>query len=311
MKTPHIPFGAKGSALLVLLLGIACSSQASTFSFKARAIDSTGPVPCDLRSMNKLGRAVGGCRLDSNSDVFNGVATKARGKSIHLVDGLGGQTNTVQQINDASTMVGYANLAGNTLTHAWVKPAGSAILDLGTLGGSNSYAKLINNKGLIVGSSQLSGNATSHIFVVQPGTTVMLDIGHLGANTFAPFAVNDKGVIAGSGSTQIDTHALLSAPPYDQILDLGTLGGTDSTAHDINNHGVVVGYSNLSDDTTTRAFVARGPDYHMTELAAPAGLSTWANSINSHELSVAWQVNDKGQILARDRHGNPYLLLPQ
>ena len=65
-------------------------------------------------------------------------------------------------------MVGYAYVAGDLYTHAFITPAnGGPLKDLGTLGGNISYAVAMNDTGQVAGTSVTSGGYR-HAFLYDP-----------------------------------------------------------------------------------------------------------------------------------------------
>jgi len=103
---------------------------------------------------------------------------------------LGGDVANAAAINNAGSVVGYSELAGDVIYHAflWTKAAG--MQDLGTLGGSYSSAHGINNVGQVAGESGIAGNSNESecFFVVAvgwharlgdaSGSAVLLRFGH-------------------------------------------------------------------------------------------------------------------------------------
>src|SRR5215470_13310133 len=68
---------------------------------------------------------------------------------------LGGTFGIANHVNNSSSVVGSANLPGDTESHAFLWSKGIKT-DLGTLGGPNSAATFINERGEVVGTADTS-----------------------------------------------------------------------------------------------------------------------------------------------------------
>jgi probable HAF family extracellular repeat protein len=115
-------------------------------------------------------------------------------------------------INNETQVVGFSDLPGDTMFHAFLWQDG-LMHDLGALSGDSvSFASAINNRSQIVGTSCLDAFFTNcGAFLWQNGT--MLDLNNLisGSNLFLVQAIgiNDRGQIAGFTA---DFHAFLATP---------------------------------------------------------------------------------------------------
>jgi probable HAF family extracellular repeat protein len=117
---------------------------------------------------------------------------------------LGGSTSAAYAINAASSIVGTAQIAGDTASHAALfNRNGTPPLDLGTLGGTNAAANAINTAGLIVGYSNIPGDTAIHATLYRGGT--LLDLNNLiptgtGIVLISARGINDAGQIAINGT---------------------------------------------------------------------------------------------------------------
>lgn len=277
-------------AVLALLLGsaLACSAQAVTY--QAKDIGSVATGDCYYNEMNAKGQIVGAC-FESDFVAYSAYATGRNGRNIHTVGTIGGSSSWTNGLNDEGTLVGDATIAGDLVSHAWVKRPGGPITDLGTLGGENSFALNVSNKGLIIGSSEFDAlGGVYHGFVINPGSTTMIDIGTLGGSYIWPWEVNNHGVIGGEGSQpgDIEFRGFYARPPYTRLIVMDTLGGTRSAVRGINDHGLIVGWSRTPGNALARAFVGQVGSKAITELATPAGRSANAYGVNNLGQIVGW-----------------------
>jgi probable HAF family extracellular repeat protein len=195
---------------------------------------------------------------------------------------LGGIYGNARGINDLGVVVGEANKAGNTATHAF-RYANGVMTDLGTLGGTKSRASAINDAGVIVGRATLSQDLYTHAFVYANG--VMRDLGTLGGVNSEANAVNNAGlIVGGSFNAHWGFHAFRFAGGV--MTDLGTLGGSYSDAFGVNDSGLIVGQSKLPRDTANHAFVyANGV---MRDLGTLGGPSSRADDVNANGAIVGF-----------------------
>lgn len=110
-----------------------------------------------------------------------------------------GGNSTATAINAAGQVVGWSNLPGDEVTHAFSWTLAGGIVDLGTLGGEHSMANAINDAGQIVGwSTDEDGNQHAFLWTARDG---MLDLNdHLGnapngAELFDAVAISTNGSI--------------------------------------------------------------------------------------------------------------------
>ncbi len=183
--------------------------------------------------------------------------------SITDLGSLGGSSSTGYQMNDAGTVVGWAEtLTGNQ--QAFASLDGGSPQTLPSPGASDSYAFGINGANVIVGVSYINGQPHGTIW---SGSSVT----DLGAGVFA-MAINASGTIVGSNG-----HAFKLVNGTYQ--DLGTLPGGDwSAAYGVNDSGTAVGYGDLASGLF-RAMVWN-PDGSVTQLGTLGGANSYATAVN-------------------------------
>jgi probable HAF family extracellular repeat protein len=134
---------------------------------------------------------------------------------------LGGAGSAGNDINGSGQVTGYASIAGDAATHAFVTDAmTNAMTDLGTLGGTFGEGLGINADGQVVGDSTTAGNA-QHGFLYSQGE--MLDLNSLLSSDAAALytitigeAINESGQIVADGyvnATKESVTLLLNPSP--------------------------------------------------------------------------------------------------
>jgi probable HAF family extracellular repeat protein len=203
-------------------------------------------------------------------------------------------------INAQGRIVGTADIVG--IYHHAVLWENGHLRDLGTLGGHYGVGTGINNHDQVVGFSSYADEQSQRGFLWSGGK--MRDLGTMpGFSDYAPNAINDRGQITGwAFSWDMRTHT--STSPNHAFLwenckmtDLGTLGGHDSHAYGLNNAGQVIGWANTADGRTSAFLFQNGK---MVDLNIYIAVPQNASSLDaqSHHLSLAAGINDKGQIVA-------------
>ena len=207
--------------------------------------------------------------------MFLPVALQAQTYQVKTLDGLGGGAGA-NGINNRGQIVGLANNATNTISHAALWTAASSTpFDLGSLGGADINSATAfpvkNNRGLIVGISDTDeNNPLGEAFSCWP---------------FYAAGVPTRKICKGFRWEQ---GVMTPLPPFP--------GGYNSYATGANNRGQVVGWAEngVHDSSCNTAFqilqfraALWEPNGEMRELPPLPGDST----------SAATAINDKGQVV--------------
>jgi chitinase len=135
-----------------------------------------------------------------------GEAYRYSNGTLSLLPTLGGDQNFATAINDAGTIVGFAQTGGppsERELHAF-STDGNTILDLGTLGGDRSFATAINAGGTIVGWADNGIGGTQRAWVEAGGEMNNLNSLTDGLGDFQldyAYGINTAGQIVGVGFT--------------------------------------------------------------------------------------------------------------
>ena len=207
--------------------------------------------------------------------MFLPVALQAQTYQVKTLNGLGGGAGA-NGINNRGQIVGLANNATNTISHAALWTAASSTpFDLGSLGGADINSATAfpvkNNRGLIVGISDTDeNNPLGEAFSCWP---------------FYAAGVPTRKICKGFRWEQ---GVMTPLPPF--------AGGYNSYATGANNRGQVVGWAEngVHDSSCNTAFqilqfraALWEPNGEMRELPPLPGDST----------SAATAINDKGQVV--------------
>lgn len=219
---------------------------------------------------------------------------------------LGGEYSYAWDINDAGQVTGEAsNVAGDIHAFLWTRAAG--MRDLGTLGGNRSVGRSINESGQVAGESKTGSGGTIRAFRFTEGAG-MISLGALpGGTNSSAYGINNSGQVVGESDTGpildpsfrlkgfalFGTHAFLWTEGVGMI-DLGHLGGRRSLATAISNTGIVVG--------TSTALNGASRAFRWTQAGGMTDLNTLLPSNSGWVLTVAWDVNDRGQITGEGFH---------
>jgi probable HAF family extracellular repeat protein len=152
---------------------------------------------------------------------------------------LGGTTSSANAINRFGDVVGSADTAGNTGTHAFLWRAGS-MTDLGSIGGFTG-AGAINDWGDVAGTGQVEGSLSEAILWTNGTLTVLPRPAGIGATTAG---INNLGQVVGTLATIQSVAAGAMLWQQGAGIDIKTLiaGYSLLVANDINDAGQIVGH---------------------------------------------------------------------
>ncbi len=275
--------------------GGACDPQGTEHAFvrapNGTSIRNLGPL--------ELGATSVGLALSPNGKVA-GKASDHTGKFAFLwpgvgqgvshdlnrvYGGLGGDSVTINGVNNKGQFVGSATLPGNGGEHAFVwLNNGNALQDLGTFGGTLSFALGIAADGTVAGNAYFSGDQDVQGFVWRNNGRGLRPLGALGGDFSFVTAVSATGHVVGGSNTQVGgkAHAFYRDNYSTGIEDLGTLNGDYSYAFAVNDLGQVAGQANLSPGkNSTHAFVWMNDGTPMRDIGSLHGAATNPHSINS------------------------------
>lgn len=166
-------------------------------------------------------------------------------------------------------------------------------------------------------TNQIAGTSTgneNHAFIASKlnGQWTTSALGSLGGNISTVSGLNNSNQIVGTASLEGNesTHGFLATKTGDNwnMIDLGTLGGNNSKATDINDAGQIVGSSEvIGQNNSVAVLISNGQAYKLIDLVPEEQLEGWS------ELSSAFKINNKGQIIGTGKYNNQswnYLLDP-
>jgi probable HAF family extracellular repeat protein len=158
--------------------------------------------------INENGQIAGFSFVNSTPNSSTGIPTIDPffwDKSIGMIDAgtLGGTIGIANGLNNRGQVVGFSDLAGDIVNHAFISENG-VIRDIGTLGGDNSVGNWINDAGQVAGISDLA-DGTHHAFVWKDGN--FTDLGTVGSDPCSNTEyINERGQLIG---TSTDCHGTI------------------------------------------------------------------------------------------------------
>src|SRR5215469_9629156 len=229
---------------------------------------------------------------------------------------LGGTSGFANDVNNSGSVVGDANLPGDTEFHAFLWSKGIKS-DLGTLGGPNSSANSINERGEVVGGAETStpdplgenlcGSSLICLpYLWQDGHMVPLPT--LGGNNGIASGINSRGQVAGQAeNTTPDptcdpsiTPQVLQIKPViwrnGNIQELPTIGGDpDGFVLAINDNGQAVGQTG---DCTSPFHAVLWNKGIPTDLGTLSGSLLFPSHINNRGQIVGFAVSSMARTLS-------------
>lgn len=208
-------------------------------------------------------------------------------------------------INTAGDAAGHSmNAQGQTIPTLWPSN-GSGPQALSTLIGYEAYGNEINNAGQIAGYGAYKAGSMGYYYHATLWTNgVVKDLGALkgGFHSFA-IGLNDAGQVVGHSQKKLDrTTSGYVAVLWQggSIIQLPTLGGRRGSAKAISSDGKIVGDSELSDNSTTRAFLftpssPNGATGSVVDLGTLGGAYSRAFAINSQSEVVGVAATATGE----------------
>ena len=244
------PTGSSGSDLRAITNGGTIVGHSQCWGFGqfgfvrspsglARQLPGLGNNHATVMAVNDQGLAVGQIDVGApgNQQVRAGIWNFS-GSTItvaNLGDPPGGLYSTANAINNAGTVVGRMGPTPNgSQDHAFVRPAGGQIIDIGTLPGDvSSWAYDISEGGVVVGFSNNASNfARAFKWTATGGMQAISTVRAVATG------INDDDVIVGQANGQA------FAMKAGVMVNLGVLPGDfGSIANAISDDGEIVGES--------------------------------------------------------------------
>ncbi len=247
--------------------------------YSATDLGTLGGAFTYAHAMNASGQVVGYSELDDGS-VHAFLYDPAHGMQDLTLRG--GQTLSVQAINNAGLMTGSMNVGGASHLFRW--SGQGAVQDLGALNGdyAQTIGTSINASGQISGWARTDFSSDTHAFVYDGAT--LRDLNTLGQSSSA-VAISDTGRVTGDwhASPTSGGRAFL----YDAIhgtRDIG-IGGTGSSAQAMNKSGQIVGNSATAGNAQYHPMLYSG-DGPMQDLGTLGGTYGYASGISENGLVV-------------------------
>ena len=190
--------------------------------------------------------------------------------AMHDLGLLGGTSSSVQQINDAGQIAGFADTADG-LSVAFIYANGTKTPI--TLGGNSTIIQM-NEAGHAFGTSYLANdNSTLHAFYYD-GSTVH----DLGADV-TPICMNASDVIAGTRYTHGDTQMHGFTYDHGTFTEIPNTGGFGMEVVGINDSGKVIGYGANVTNSANLPYLWDGTQ--RIDLPTLGGNEGFATQINS------------------------------
>ena len=181
-------------------------------------VGTLGGLTSYANAINSGGDVAGYSTL-AGDDTIRAFVRHANGLLQNLGALPGGRNSFAYGITDSGWVAVQSYTASGSV-HAFLKPVGFGLVDLGTLGGSNSSAYAIKpGYGYsVVGSAQTAGNA-SEPACAWTWLRKATNLGTLGGNSGVAYSINRWEEVVGSSLTSAgDPHAFYwyhSGPLYD------------------------------------------------------------------------------------------------
>lgn len=243
------------------------------------------------RSINDSAQIVGSVR---GSDFVTRATLWQNGVRTFLPPLVPNYSSYAAGINDRGEIVGYAEKSNRELTAVVWKTSTSSPVEIGALpGDQTSFGLVINIHGTVAGLSKPSIAAGFGLAGFKFDGGQLSQLGPMSLRDMTVRDINGKGIIVG----------YQDGAAYFFDKEMHAFGGPASAANGINEYGEIVGYTN-DDSNIARPFLYKNGV--MIDLA-----SIFRSQLPDFDVEnssvVAWDINDKGDIVLSDQFNNVYL----
>jgi uncharacterized membrane protein len=268
--------------LIIVLLGSLIASQAVAWSgltYSVKVIDVPGSTTTQAIGINDKSQVIG-----TYYDGSRHLSFIYRGGKFTTLDFPNSIETTAHAINDRGQVAGeYWN--GGSDVKSFVYSNG-AFETLNVPGLNEAY--VINDRGLVAGNYDIGYGINNYVY--SDGSFMRFDVN--GApNGSSLYGINSRGQVVGSFYDGTREYGFLYVDGISTTLNFP--GSVETNAYSINAKGVVVGsYIEIKDGNYfSHGFVYTGGKY------------TTLNVPQSPNYTVAFSINDRGQVAGRYNDG--------